>query len=171
MSKLGLVGFALCTVLQFVSASPASAQSGVVYAGPAKGDAAPDPAELESRAQSMLPNPRRYGEAAKLYLRAADLRKAGDPRRVTDLVMASRLTYYDRNVTRARAIMERAADEALAAGDVVSAAHAYVDASFLAWEAGDNESVPRLVKKAELLASSPLLAERDRAAILARITA
>jgi hypothetical protein len=67
--------------------------------------------------------------------------------------------------------MERAADEAHAAGDVVRAANAYIDASFLAQAAGNDLKVPELVKKAQLLTSSPLLAASERESILRRIAA
>jgi hypothetical protein len=130
-----------------------------------------EPAELEARAEALFAAPKKYGQAVKLYVQAADLREPGDPQRVTDLVMASRLAFYDGKKGRASDLMVRAADEALAAGDIVNAAHAYIDASFLAQEMGNGAVVVELVKKAQLLTASPLIARTDRTAILARITA
>ncbi|MCI0435757.1 MAG: hypothetical protein L0271_19260 [Gemmatimonadetes bacterium] len=144
------------------------AQSGVVYGGRTATDDV-DAAVLESRAQSLFPVPKKYGEAAKLYLQAADLRVAGDPQRVADLMMASRLSYYNGRTSRAWEIMKRAAEEALATGDVINAAHAFVDASFLAKEAGAMTEVVALIERAQLLTASPLLDTNDRAAIRARI--
>jgi hypothetical protein len=134
-----------------------------------KGQVSPE--DLEAQAQELFEVPKKYGEAVKLYVRAANMREAGDPVRVTDLVMASRLAYYAGKEERSAALMERAADEAHAAGDVVRAANAYIDASFLAREAGWELKVPELVKKAQLLTASPLIARSDREAILARIEA
>ncbi|MGH7503826.1 MAG: hypothetical protein ACREL7_19025 [Longimicrobiales bacterium] len=129
------------------------------------------PESLEQEAEALFSSPKKYGKAVKLYVKAADLREPGDPKRVTDLVMASRLSFYAGNEVRGLELMERAADEALAAGDVVRSANAYIDASFLAREAGNMEAVLELVAKARLLTASPLIAANDRQAILARINA
>ena len=134
-----------------------------------KGEVSPE--DLEAQAQRLFETPKKYGEAVKLYVKAADMRSPGDPMRITDLVMASRLSYYAGKETRAAELMERAADEAHAAGDVVRAANAYIDASFLAQAAGNHLKVPELVKKAQLLTSSPLLAASERESILRRIAA
>lgn len=134
-----------------------------------KGEVSPE--ELETQAQKLFESPKKYNDAVKLYVRAAEMRAPGDPVRITDLVMASRLSFYAGKEHRAAELMERAADEAHAAGDVVRAANAYIDASFLAREAGLELKVFELVKKAQLLTASPLLAKSDKEAILARIAA
>jgi len=147
----------------------ARAQSGVLYGVDATVRSDLDPVVLESQAQAFFATPKRYADAAKLYLRAAEIRVAGDPQRITDLMMASRLSYYTGNATRAWEIMERAGEEALAAGDVISAANAFVDASFLAKAAGARTPVIELARRAQLLTSSPLLETAQREAILSRI--
>jgi hypothetical protein len=129
-----------------------------------------DPVDLEERARSLFTNPERYDEAARLYARAADLRDAGDRMRVEDLMMAARLTFYDGSAAKARVLMERAADEALAAGDVIIAAHAFVDAAYLARDARENERVAELLNRAKMLAGSPLIAQKERENILSRVT-
>jgi len=130
---------------------------------------AADPHEFESRAKSLFAYPKRYDEAIKLFLKAADTREVGDPVRVQDLVMASRLAYYRDDHGRSLALMRRAADEASSTGDVITAAHAYMDAAFIARLEGSAETVVQLVKKAELLAYSPLIGDKDRDGILVRI--
>ncbi len=165
MRKIGWMGLVVAVGLSLPVL--AHAQSGVVVGGSA-GGGDENPAVLERQAQALFPVPKKYGEAAKLYVRAAELRLPGDPQRVTDLMMASRLKYYDGD-GRAWTLMERAAEEAIAAGDVIGAAHAFVDASFLAQEAGENAVVLDLVERAELLTHSPLLETEQREAILARI--
>jgi hypothetical protein len=127
------------------------------------------PEDLEREAEKLFETPKKYGQAVKLFVRAADMRDPGDPVRVSNLVMASRLSFYAGKNTRATQLMQRAADEALAAGDVVRAANAYIDASHLALEDGNVELIPELVKKAQLLTASPLIAATDRKAILARL--
>jgi hypothetical protein len=145
----------------------AGSASQVAYAGPSLND--PDPAGLEEEARSLFSNPKKYGEAVKLFLRAAEMRQPGDRVRLNDLVMAARLTFYRGDAEKARMIMERAADEALAYGDVVTAAHTYVDAAFLAQDAKDAVSVVRLTTKAKQLSNSPLLAQQERNNIVSRL--
>jgi hypothetical protein len=164
------------TMVALVMSAALTAWPGVAMAGQGpgnvddvKGEVSPE--DLEAKAQQLFETPKKYGEAVKLFVKAADLRSPGDPMRITDLVMASRLSYYAGKETRAAELMERAADEAHAAGDVVGAANAYIDASFLAQAAGNGVKVPELVKKAQLLTSSPLLAASEREKILKRIAA
>jgi len=151
------------TLVPALAAASQVAQSGPVL------KRGTDPIDLETRARAMFTNPKRYAEAARLYQRAADQRAPGDRVRVEDLTMAARLTFYDGDAAKARILMERAADEALAAGDVINAAHAYVDAAFLAQDARESERVADLLGRARMLAGSPLLAQQERDSILARV--
>ena len=164
------------TVKAWVVGAALVAWPGVAMAGQGPGSVEEvrgevSPEALEAKAKQLYETPKKYGEAVKLYVRAADMRTPGDPMRVTNLVMASRLSFYTGKKTRAADLMERAADEAHAAGDVVRAANAYIDASFLAQAAGNDVKVMELVSKAQLLTASPLLATSDREAILRRIAA
>ncbi len=56
------------------------------------------------------------------------------------------------------------------AGDLRTAALAYVDAAWIAQEQKNTKQVWELGHRAEMLADSPLLASADRAAILKRIS-
>lgn len=126
---------------------------------------------LEREARALFTNPKQYGRAAQLLEEAAGAREMGDPERIRDLELASRLTFYRGNERKSQLLMTQAAEEALAMGDVVTAAHNYTDAAFAAKAGKRPVEAIALVKKATLLAASPLLAKEDRAAILARVQA
>jgi hypothetical protein len=145
-----------------VSASP-------VAMATARSHGPSDPQEFETQAVDLLAFPRRYAEAIKLLLKAAGSREVGDPARVKDFVLASRLAYYRKDVDRSFSFMRHAADEAAATGDVITAAHAYVDAAFIGLKSTNIETIGSLVRRAELLAYSPLIGEQDRHGILVRI--
>jgi hypothetical protein len=158
-------GFAV--LLGVALAAPVQAQTAARFASTATDVARA--AELESQAVALYESPRSFKRAARLHEQAAELRPAGDLVRIDDLRQAARLYHYAGSTGKARDLMVRAADAALAAGDVVSAAETYLDAAFLYQEAGMNAEVTTLVKKAQLLTNSPLITARDRTAILSRI--
>ncbi len=163
------IAFATILAAGLISLRPAAGSAKqIAFAGPSDRVTA-DPTDFESQARSLFPYPKRYDEAARLFLKAADTRELGDPIRTRDISMAARLSFYRGDVERARTLMERAADEAASTGDVMQAAATYLDAAFLARESGDGENVTRLARKAEMLARSPLLADKDRDDILNRI--
>jgi len=124
---------------------------------------------LSDKAAALYGSPRKFKDAARLHLRAADLRAADDARAYDDLNMAARLYWSAGDVSRAHEVMVRAAEQAAARGDVVAAATSYVDAGFLAIDERRTDLVPELALKARLLASSPLLTEGQRAEIMRRV--
>lgn len=126
---------------------------------------------LEAKAEALYQSPGKYKQAARLHEQAAGLRPAGDEKRWTGLRQAARLYYYAGSASQSRAAMVRAADEAMAAGDVITAASTYLDAAFLFRETGRGAEAAELVRKAQLLSNSPLLSRQDRNAILSRIQA
>ncbi|MGH7506245.1 MAG: hypothetical protein ACRELX_11365 [Longimicrobiales bacterium] len=132
-------------------------------------DRAVDPATLEARAAELYSSPKQYRRAAAFLMEAAELRAAADPMRVKNKSLAARLYYYDGDKDRARSLLEQAADDAIAAGDVVTAADLYLDASYVAHEEKDGPEVLRLAAKAKLLMSSPLVDARSRDRVLSRI--
>ena len=121
------------------------------------------------QAAAALVAAHRYGDAARLYRRAADLRAADDPLGYTNLTEAAALAYADGDRSGARRDMADAAESALARGDLRSAGLAYVDAAWIAQEQKNSQQVWELGRRAEMLAASPLLAAADRNAILQRI--
>ena len=111
----------------------------------------------------------RWGDAARLHRRSAELRDADDPLGYRCLKEAAALVYATGDRSRARADLAAAASQALARGDLRSAADAYLDAAWIAQEQGNPRKVWELGHRAEMLADAPLLDASDRAAILRRI--
>jgi hypothetical protein len=125
--------------------------------------------ELQEQAVALHPQPARATDAARLHKQSAYLRNRNDPEAVQSLAMAAHLFGYAKRPLEARRTMEEAAERALAMGDVVGAAHAYVEASFFADKQKNHVETERLGKKALLLARSPLLAGDQRDAIRKRV--
>ena len=150
-----------------LQATPARSQTTLAMA--ANSNPPSKAVELERKAELLYGEPGRYHEAARLLLRAAELREDGDPMQVHDLSMAGRLFYYTGRKAEALRTIESAADAALAIGDVLNAAHLYVDASHLARENGRPDDAVRLMGSARLLTKSPLLAESSRREVTARL--
>ena len=111
----------------------------------------------------------RYRDAASLHRRSAELRLAEDPQGFQCLSEAAALIYAAGDRSAARDDLARAADHALARGDLRNAALAYLDAAWIAQEQRNQKQVWELGHRAEMLAESPLLGSSDRAAILERI--
>jgi hypothetical protein len=125
--------------------------------------------ELEELAIALHGQPARAVEAARLHKQSASLRNANDPEAVQSLAMAAHLFGYGNRTLEARRTMEQAADRALAMGDVVHAAKAYVEATFFADKLNNQGEMDRLGRKALLLARSPLLTADERTNIIKRI--
>jgi hypothetical protein len=121
-------------------------------------------------AAAALVTAHRYRDAAGLHRRSAALRSADDPQGFHCLSEAAALAYAARDRSAARNDMARAAEQALARGDLRSAALAYLDGAWIAQEQNNRRQVWELGHRAELLAASPLLASSDRQAILGRIS-
>jgi hypothetical protein len=111
----------------------------------------------------------RWGDAARLHRRSAELRDAEDPLGFRCLKEAAALAYASGDRSSARSDMAAAASHALSRGDLRAAALAYVDAAWIAQEQKNPRQVWELGHRAEMLADSPLLASADRQAILQRI--
>lgn len=162
-----LAVFVAAGLFAFASGSASASQMALAGTDSHK---ASDPNEFEARGKSLFSFPKRYDEAIKLFMKAADAREVGDPVRVQDMILASRLAWYREESDRALVYMRRAADEAAAIGDVITAAHSYMDAAFIAKSSGVRADLVRdYVHKAELLAYSPLIGDKDREGILVRI--
>jgi hypothetical protein len=111
----------------------------------------------------------RWGDAARLHRRSAQLRPAEDPLGFRCLKEAAALAYASSERSVARADMAKAAEQALARGALGAAALAYLDAAWIAQEQNNPRQVWELGHRAEMLADSPLLDPFDRATILQRI--
>ena len=120
-------------------------------------------------AAAALVTAHRWGDAARLHRRSAALRDPEDPLGFRCLKEAAELEYATGDRGSARSDMTAAAGHALARGDLRVAALAYLDAAWIAQEQNDPRKVWELGRRAEMLADSPLLGAKDRAAILTRI--
>ncbi len=117
---------------------------------------------LEMKAQEHMQKLGDWGRAATLFRRAAELRPSSDPVGVDDLLQAARLAYYHGDKGDAVRDFEAAGRRALALGDVIAAANAFVDAAWVADENGRGAKALDLVDRARLLANSPLMPDEIR---------
>ncbi|MFQ5746534.1 MAG: hypothetical protein ACE5HF_04860 [Gemmatimonadota bacterium] len=124
---------------------------------------------LHARAIRLYETPARWTEAAQLHLRAARSLAKNDARSFQGFDRAARLLYYTGDFAGARRAMEKAAGVARATGDLVTAAHAYLDAAFISVHEGYSARKRALLAEAEALSESELVADSDRNGILARI--
>jgi hypothetical protein len=125
--------------------------------------------ELYRRAETLRAQPNRWRQAADLYMRSAAARRAEDPLAVRCLTLAGHFYFAADDVASARGAMLRAADRAHERGDVITAAHRYLDAGWLAARVGDRANMEYFNNKAQMLASSPLLSAAQRSGILDRV--
>src|SRR5688500_8660364 len=92
----------------------------------------------------------RWRDAARLYRRSAEFRAAEDPRGSHSLTEAAALAYAVGDRSGARTDLARAAERALARGDLRSAALAYLDAAWIAQEQKKPQQVYELGHRAEI---------------------
>jgi hypothetical protein len=135
----------------------------------AQEDNAPSADQLQARAQALFASPDLYPVAAQLFKRSAAMRAPGDPQAVESLAMAARLLTYAGQYGRARAAMESAAERALADGDVVTAAHHFAEAAYIAGNYAQNARAEDLVERVLWLASVPGLSDGQRQDMLQRL--
>jgi hypothetical protein len=125
---------------------------------------------LEAQAVALYPAiSLDYGKVARLYDQAARLRPDDDPRRVYDLRLSGHMYQRAHKLSASLRNLTLAAETALQYGDPVTAAHAFVDAAWVAVEQRDIEEANRLAQKAECLTRSPLISLADARALRARI--
>ncbi len=117
---------------------------------------------IEARAMDNLKDLGQWDRAASLFRRAADLRPAGDPVAVHNLIQAARLSFYEGDEAQAVRDFEAAGQRAIAIGDVIVAANAFADAAWVANTRGFGARAHELLSRAQLLANSPLIPEDAR---------
>ena len=125
--------------------------------------------ELAIRAESLSTNLTQFKKAAELFERSAEARQPNDARAVTCLRSAATLRYNSGNKAKGLTLMEKAGDRAISLGDVMIAAHAYIDAAVIASELRQGTRAVELGERAVLLAKSPLLSADQRSALLERM--
>jgi hypothetical protein len=130
--------------------------------------AVPKADSLHEAAMILGRSMNRWGDAARLHRHSAALRAADDSLGFRCLSMAAQLSYLRNDLSSARNGMAGAAAQALARGDILTAAGAYTDAAWLAQEQNRAGDVRKYSRQAEVLARSPLLTGAQRATILKR---
>ena len=88
--------------------------------------------DLHQQAIDLYEIPERWGEAADLHREAAENLSSNDAGQFYGYSRAALLYFHAGELAEARRSMEDAAQVAEATGDVLTAAHAYVDAAFIA---------------------------------------
>lgn len=125
--------------------------------------------EFEARAAALVESGGNLARAAGLYRRAAELRPDSDPEKVMNLIQAARLNHHAGRNDRGAADAAEAARVAHRQGDLVRAAHAYLDAAIMRAHSGDAEGAHRMMEEAILLSEAPLLPEAERTRIRNRV--
>jgi hypothetical protein len=127
---------------------------------------------LEAQAAALFSTfPFQFPRIARLFEKAAHLRAEDDPLRVHDLLFAGKMYHHGRRLGESRHNLTLAAETAMRYGELVTAAHAFLDAAFVALEQKDVETANRLAKRAECLSRSPLIAAGDVSSIRRRLGA
>ena len=124
---------------------------------------------LEAEAAALPSELAQFPKAARLYEEAAAARPFGETRTAQSLRTAAFYRYHSGNSAASVRLLERAAENALAAGDVVAAANSYIDAALVADEMRATDRSVDLAQRAERLSRSPLLDATQRGALRTRI--
>lgn len=157
-------------MLAMLSAAPVIAGQG----SEAAVRAVPDPdraTQLRDQAESLFSQPKQWKKAVRMLEQSAELRDASDPEAYECLVYAGRIRAAIGDLKGARVSLEKAAEHALARGELVDAANALIDAAHAAVALKDAKGAQALVDRAELLTQSPLLSVQQRSTLQARIAA
>ena len=157
------------TALAIITAPSVAAAQQPLPLDPVRVTATSRAEQLEAEAAALPTMTKEFPKAAGLYEKAANARQADDAEKATNLRRAAYLRYYSGDTRAGGRLMERAAQHSAAMGDVAIAANAYIDAALIAIERAELERAVALGHKAELLVSSPLLDETQRAGLLGRI--
>ena len=161
------VFIALVATLAGATTHQAQAQDAFVYLDvPARPAAAE---EMEQRAQDLLTAGRGWEEAAGLYLRAAELRGAGDLQSADNLRLAGYVHFYRGRAKAAVVSLTQAGETFLALGDVERAAASFIDAAWVAAQADMAVQAHDLGDRGQLLTRSPLLGAENRTALVRRL--
>lgn len=156
--------------LAILSAAPVLAAQG------AEASVRPDPEhekaeQLRDKAEALFSQPKQWKKAVRLLEQSAELRAADDAEAYDCLMYAGRLRAAIGDLKGARVNLEKAAAHALARGEIVDAANAFIDAAHAAAALKDSRGARDLVKRASLLTQSPLLSMQQRSHLQARIAA
>lgn len=154
---------ALMAVTVLAIGAPQQASASVTH-GP---DQIAEAREIRVEAQQLATSIDHYGDAARLYRRAAEL-FGNHPEAAEAWAWAGRLSFYQGD-EQAVSDLRHAAESALRYGDVKQAAHSFLDAAWAAHRHSMNAEALDLARRATDLTRSPLLTDADREAIEGRV--
>jgi len=124
---------------------------------------------LREQAEVLLVTPDQHRQAAMQLQEEVSQRDARDPAAIQALAVSGRLLFATGELNGARKAMLATGELALKTGDVVTAAHALLDAAYIDFLQGRDSRAEALVEAAEGLSASPLLDETQRKGITLRI--
>jgi tetratricopeptide (TPR) repeat protein len=152
-------------------AGPASAQGGprVDFDLAPVAEAVSTADRLQAEAYTLFEDRQKWGRAARLLERSAQLREDHDPARARGYLMAARVYSQSQELGAAQRAFEKSAASAERIGAVVDAALAYVDAADMSLRRGDAETAHAHIRRATLLSASPHLDEGERGTITKRL--
>ncbi len=135
----------------------------------------PDPLNradvLRVEAQRLYASTDGWRQVMWLHERAAAIAPEHDLERIVDYRVAAGLAYRFGDLEKAETLLARAADVAAVVGAVRAEAGLFLDAAFVALRTGDRSGAERFLHRADLLASSPMLAAEECDCIRVRIAA
>lgn len=164
-----LVALALTLTLMAFAATASLAQESVIAVPAISVEIGETPDQLRQKAVALFENPNAHEQAAHFLRQESERRAADDPEAYNALAIGGRLFAYSGEMLDAQNMMEEAADLALSRGELIKAAHTYIDAAYIAQTEGKRGRVRELVSRAELLSGSPHLDTVQRSNILRRI--
>jgi len=116
---------------------------------------------LRAEAQRLYASTDDWRQVMWLHERAAAVAPENDLERIVDYRVAAGLAYRFGNMEKAEMLLARAADVAGSVGSIRAEADLLLNAAFVALRMGDTPQADRLLHRAELLASSPMLAAEE----------
>ena len=144
--------------------------SGQRLVGAAMGGINLDRAEvLEGQAAVLLEEASGWQEAASLLRQAAALRPAADGQAAENLILAGKLAYFSGDALAAIVDLEGAGTRGVISDDPAMAARAYLDAAWVADQAGLKRHRSRLIAEVERIAQNDFLDEKQLKAIGSRV--
>lgn len=152
-------------------AAPAAAQSGpsleLDLAMPLASEATAD--RLQAEAYALFEDREKWGRAARLLERSAQLREDHDPARAKTYLLAARVYAHSNALDASQRAFEKSAASAEKIGAIVDAALAYADAADIALRRGDAEAANAHIRTSILLSGSPHLDQGERRVIVERL--
>lgn len=152
-------------------AAPAAAQSGPSFdldlAMAPESEATAD--QLQAEAYALFEDREKWGRAARLLERSAELREDHDPARAKAYLLAAHVYAHSNALDASQRAFQKSAASAEKIGAIVDAALAYADAADIALRRGDAKAANAHLRTATLLSGSPHLDQGERSAIVKRL--